>query len=279
MIGDLHCHSKLSDGSTGLEELIFYGKRAGLDVISITDHDTMAGVARAQVLGKRYGIDVIPGCEISSYDPDTGRRVHLLCYFPQKPERLEPLFYKIQKSRNEAGLTMIQRVMRQYPVTLEHIQRFSNSSKAIYKVHIMHALLELGYDSRIYGDLYQELFSRRSPYNVLEPVEYPTVYEALDYIRIAKGIAVMAHPSVYDSMELLEQLAKDKKLQGIEVEHPRNKLEDKIRMQELAVEHDLLMTGGTDFHGYYTSGKANPLASSIILDEDLRKLYKAAEAL
>lgn len=279
MIGDLHCHSKLSDGSTGLEDLIYYGKRAGLDVISITDHDTMAGVARAQVLGKRYGIDVIPGCELSCYDPDTGRPVHLLCYFPKKPERLEPLFHKVQKSRNEAGLAMIQRIMRQYPVTLEHIQRFSNSSKAIYKVHIMHALLELGYDNRIYGDLYQELFSRRSPYHVLEPVDYPTVYEALDYIRIAKGLAVMAHPSVYDSMELLEQLVKEKKLQGIEVDHPRNKPKDKKRMRQLMEEHQLLCTGGTDFHGYYTSGKPNPLASSITLDEDLRKLYRAAEEL
>ena len=61
MIGDLHCHSKLSDGSTSLEDIVFYAKRAGLDALAITDHDTLAGASRAQVLGKRYGITVIPG--------------------------------------------------------------------------------------------------------------------------------------------------------------------------------------------------------------------------
>mgnify|MGYP000587385296 CR=1 FL=1 len=77
MIGDLHCHSKLSDGSTSLEDIVFYAKRAGLDALAITDHDTLAGASRAQVLGKRYGITVIPGVEISTFDPDTQRRVHI----------------------------------------------------------------------------------------------------------------------------------------------------------------------------------------------------------
>ena len=68
MIGDLHCHSKLSDGSTSLEDIVFYAKRADLDALAITDHDTLAGASRAQVLGKRYGITVIPGVEISTFD-------------------------------------------------------------------------------------------------------------------------------------------------------------------------------------------------------------------
>jgi len=278
MIGDLHCHSKLSDGSCGLDDLIYYAKRAGLDVLAVTDHDTMSGVARAQVLGKRYGLDIIPAVEISSRDTETGRRVHLLCYFPQKPNRLDPLFHKTLSSRNKAGNLMLERVMKQYPVTQEHVMRYANSSKAIYKVHIMQALIELGYDNVIYGKLYEELFSKKSPYNVLEPVEYPSVEEALDYIRIAKGIPVMAHPSVYDSMELLERLAKEKRIMGMEVWHPRNKAEDQKKMLELAKEHDLLITGGSDFHGYYSS-HANPLASNLCMEDDLKKLYKAAESL
>lgn len=156
--------------------------------------------------------------------------------------------------------------------------RYANSSKAIYKVHIMQALIDMGYDNMIYGKLYKELFSKKSPYNVLEPVEYPSVQEALDYIRIAKGIPVMAHPSVYDSMELLERLAQEKKIMGVEVWHPRNKPEERKKMLELAKEHDLLVTGGSDFHGFYTSD-ANPLASCLCMEEDLQKLYKAAETL
>ena len=277
MIGDLHCHTKLSDGSCGLEDLIYYGKRAGLDVIAVTDHDTMVGVSRAMVLGKRYGIDVIPGTELSCRDPDTGRRVHLLCYFPQKPNRLDSLFYRIQNSRNRTGNLMIERVMKQYPITKEHVMRYASSSKAIYKVHIMHALMDLGYDTQIYGDLYTLLFDRRSPYNVVEPVDYPTVDEALDYIRIAKGIPVLAHPSVYQSMELLEKLAKERKIMGVEIDHPKNTPEDKAKMREMAKEYGLLVTGGTDFHGFYASGHANPLATGLTMEEDLQKLYRAAE--
>ena len=279
MLGDLHCHSKLSDGSMSIEDIVFYAKRCGLDVIALSDHDTMDGVAKAQELGKACGLEVIPAVELSSYDPSNDRTVHILCYFPKKPEKLEPLFKTMRRRRDEAGLTMIKRVMRQYPVTEEHVRRYSDQSTSIFKVHIMHALLDLGYDSKIYGDVYQGLFSRRSPYNVLEEVQYPTVWQVLDAVKEAEGIPVLAHPSVYDSMELLETLAAGKHIMGIEIDHPRNKPKDKVRMRELAEQHNLLITGGTDFHGYYTSGRAFPLATGLTHDDDMKKLYQAAESL
>ncbi len=278
MLGDLHCHSKLSDGSMSVEDIVFYSKRCGLDVIALTDHDTMDGVAKAQELGKACGLDVIPAVELSSYDPSNDRTVHILCYFPKKPEKLEPLFKTMQQRRNEAGMTMIKRVMRQYPITEEHVRRYSDRSSAIFKVHIMHALLDLGYDSKIYGDVYQGLFSRRSPYHVLEEVQYPSVWEVLEAVKEAEGIPVLAHPSVYDSMELLEKLAAEGHIKGIEIDHPRNKPKDKVRMRQLAEQYDLLVVGGTDFHGYYTSGRAFPLATGLTHDEDMRKLYEAAKS-
>lgn len=102
MIGDLHCHTKLSDGSMGIEDVVFYAKRMGLDFIAITDHDTMAGVTRASVLGQRYGIQVIPGVEISCIDSKRGRKVHMLCYLPLKPMRLESIFQKTLTLRTQA---------------------------------------------------------------------------------------------------------------------------------------------------------------------------------
>ena len=159
MIGDLHCHSKLSDGSTSLEDIVFYAKRAGLDALAITDHDTLSGASRAQVLGKRYGITVIPGVEISTFDPDTQRRVHILCYLPLKPDRLAGLLSRTLEQRRISGEQMIQKVSRLYPVTREHILRYAAASNSIYKVHIMQALLDLGYDTSIYGQLYAQLFS------------------------------------------------------------------------------------------------------------------------
>ncbi len=278
MIGDLHCHSRCSDGSMKVEDLIPYGKRAGLDVIAITDHDTLVGVPRAVELGKQWGISVIPGVEISCYDPDNGRRVHILCYFPKKPEQLEPLLKETFNSRKRAGEVMLERIMKQFPLTREQVLCYAADSDAIYKPHILHALMDLGYDYQIYGQLFERMFSRRSPCNITENVDYPTVYEALDCVHAAKGIPVMAHPSVYRSMELLEKLAKEKQIMGLEIDHPRNKAEDRPRMEAIAENYGLIRTGGTDFHGFYR-GTAYPLASCITVEEELKKLYRAAEQL
>ena len=65
MKGDLHCHTTLSDGSLGIEDIIVQAKRTGLDFISITDHDTMSSISRAKVLGERHGIITVPGVELS----------------------------------------------------------------------------------------------------------------------------------------------------------------------------------------------------------------------
>ena len=268
MIGDLHCHSKLSDGSTSLEDIVFYAKRAGLDALAITDHDTLAGASRAQVLGKRYGITVIPGVEISTFDPDTQRRVHILCYLPLKPDRLAGLLSRTLEQRRISGEQMIQKVSRLYPVTREHILRYAAASNSIYKVHIMQALLDLGYDISIYGQLYAQLFSDSGGSCLVKTV-YPSLEEVLQTVKQAHGIAVFAHPSVYRSMELVRRLAPSGFIDGIEVYHPRNTEEDQQQLLTLCRQN-----GGTDFHGSYASRRANPLATCVTDEENLKGIFE-----
>ena len=269
MIGDLHCHSKLSDGSTSLEDIVFYAKRAGLDALAITDHDTLSGASRAQVLGKRYGITVIPGVEISTFDPDTQRRVHILCYLPLKPDRLAGLLSRTLEQRRISGEQMIQKVSRLYPVTREHILRYAAASNSIYKVHIMQALLDLGYDTSIYGQLYAD-----SGGSCLVKTVYPSLEEVLQTVKQAHGIAVFAHPSVYRSMELVRRLAPSGFIDGIEVYHPRNTREDQQELLTLCRQNGLLITGGTDFHGSYASRRANPLATCVTDEENLKGIFE-----
>lgn len=278
MIGDLHCHSKLSDGSTGLEDIVFYAKRAGLDVLALTDHDTMSGISRAEVLGKRYGLTVLPGVEISTFDPDTGRRVHILCYLPNKPDRLAGLLKRTLEERRRSGEQMIQNVTRYFPVTREHILRYAAASNSIYKVHIMQALLDLGYDTAIYGQLYQQLFSDRGGSCLVNTV-YPTLDEVLQTVKSARGVAVFAHPSVYRSMELVRRLAPSGFIDGIEVYHPRNTPEDQQELLALCRDHQLIVTGGTDFHGSYASRRANPLGTCVTDQDNLKKIFQRAKEL
>lgn len=271
MIGDLHCHTRLSDGSMSIDDLVFYSKRAGLDFVAITDHDTMEGVSRAAVLGKRYGLNIIAGTEISCMDYDRKRKAHILCYLPDKPDRLQGMLNQVLESRTKAGQKMILSVMRFYPVTEEHIQRYTMGSKSIYKAHIMQALMDLGYDSQPYGELFHRLFDPAEGLCVREP-EYPDVYDALALVRSAGGLAVLAHPPVYDSFDLLEELAEKGLLDGVEVAHPAIHGDMGKQLEELADRYGLLKTGGSDFHGMLRK-YANPLATCISTEPWLTTLF------
>ena len=103
MKGDLHCHSKLSDGSQGIEDIIAMSKRMGLDFVAITDHDTMSSHSRSKIVGERYGVQVIPAVEFSAYDYHRNRRAHILCYLPLKPDRLEGMCVRICDARKKSG--------------------------------------------------------------------------------------------------------------------------------------------------------------------------------
>ena len=272
MIGDLHCHSRFSDGSISIDDLIFYAKRSGMDFISVTDHDTMAGVSRANILGKRYGINVIPGVEISCNDFGRDRQVHILCYLPDKPDRLESVFNKTLESRTRAGKKMIEKLRRYYPVTEEHIERYTLASKSIYKQQIMQSLMDLGYADSIYGKEYQLLFGYENGI-LRQEIEYPDVYDVLQVIRSAGGISVLAHPKLYDSLDLLDDLIRQKLIDGIEVSYPRGSSEETTLLTGIAAKNNLLTTCGSDFHGAYGS-LAVPIGTCITTGEQIDALYR-----
>ena len=159
MKGDLHCHTTLSDGSLGIEEIIVQAKRTEIDVLSITDHDTLSSYNRAHVLGERYGVKIIPGVELSAWDEKRNCKVHILCYAPQKPDRLEGLCLKSCEIRKSCSKDMIEKVKELYPISTEAVLKYAKSSKSIYKQHIMRALVNYGYAVDLYGELSDKLFT------------------------------------------------------------------------------------------------------------------------
>ena len=151
MIGDMHCHTTMSDGSTSPEMLVEYALDAGLDFIAVTDHDTMAGVQKAVNLGKRKGLKVIPGVEVSTYDAKTGRNVHLLCYMPRKLDKLEKMINNTLKERNEAIKGVIEEVSKRYPITYDDVKKVAGDAQCIYRQHVATYLMWL--ISRKFGKL------------------------------------------------------------------------------------------------------------------------------
>lgn len=272
MIGDLHCHTKLSDGSLGIEDIIIQAKRTGIDFLSITDHDTLSSSSRAAVLGERYGVHIIPGVELSAWDKTRNSKVHILCYLPHKPDRLEGLCLKSCAIRKECADDMIDLVMKKYPITKESVLKYSTGSKSVFKQHIMRALIDYGYSTHFYGKLNTELFNHEKGSCIIER-EYPDVNFVLDLIHSSKGIAVIAHPYLYNNIELLTELAEKGKLDGIEVYHYSADDKQQKYLLDVAEKYNLIVTGGSDFHGLYNSHPTH-IGQYTTDQENIDKLFK-----
>lgn len=270
MAADLHCHTKLSDGSVGIEDLIVIAQKSGIDTIAITDHDCLAGTVRGQVIGKRYGVNIIPGVELSAFDNESGKKVHILCYLADKPDRLEGLCKRTSVARKRAGQIMMLKVASRFPVSTDFIVGHASGSTNLFKQHIMHALMDAGYTNEIFGDLYDALFSSTSETNILAPVKYPEVEEVINEIHGAGGIAVLAHPAIYDNFEEIDKYI-EMGLDGIEVWHPSADDETIEKLSKICKKNKLLLTGGSDFHGIY-GGKSVTLGTCMTPDEHVDKL-------
>ena len=275
MICDLHCHTTLSDGSLGIEEIIAQAQRTGIGYLSITDHDTMAYFSRADVLGARMGVKILHGTELSAWDKKRSSKVHILCYAPKKPDRLEGLCLKSCEIRKACSKEMIEKVLQKYPITMESILKRTTSSKSIFKQHIMRALIDYGYALEFYGDLDRELFNPKIGSCYVER-EYPDVNFVLDLIHSAKGVAVMAHPAQYDNIELLKELAECGKIDGVEIGHYSADENYRKALHEIADKYDLIVTGGSDFHGLYNSVPTH-LGSESTTMENVQKILNLSE--
>lgn len=279
MIADLHIHTTLSDGSFTPSEALLEAKRRGLDCIALCDHDTTAGAAFAVGLGLRAGVAVIPGVEISAFDFERGRKIHLLGYRYSSPAReIERLCAPVRAARHATTVEQISLLADAgYPVDEEGVRRIalgrmSEAERALwpgvlYKQHVMALLIERGLTTEINGELYRKLFKGGGI--AAREIEYIDVFAALAAIKADGGRAVLAHPGQQDSFDLVEALVAAG-LDGIELYHEDHTPEHHRRILELARDHRLILTGGSDEHG---------ALGSIHAIGDIRAPDGAAEAL
>lgn len=276
MIGDLHCHTTLSDGSLGIEEVIAQAKKMQLDYLAITDHDTLSSSNRAHILGERYGVNIIPAVELSAWDKKRDKKVHILCYAPQKPDRLEGLCLKSCSIRTACAKDMITKIMERYPIPSDAVRMYTKGSKSIFKQHIMRALCNYGYATELYGEINNRLFAYPDG-ECLVQREYPDVNFVLDLIHSSKGVAVMAHPFLYGNYELIDELIEKGKLDGIEVYHFSADEKQRELLLKKCDDNDLVATGGSDFHGLYNSVPTH-IGSLTTDDTNIKKLMSLIAA-
>jgi len=278
---DLHVHTKNSDSSLTVEEIFIMSIFRGITHISITDHDTMQGLSEAIALGDRYGVKVIPGIEISAYDFIRDKRAHILGYYtkPQHPA-LDRICSDLVERRCRASHAMVQRLTDAgYDIVWDEVEKYARGGTGVYKQHIMHALLDKGYCDRIYSKLYYRLFKRGNsvdtPGLAFVPMQYVDAVDAIDAVKQAGGVAVLAHPGQFDNYDAIDEWVANG-LDGIEAYHHSHGPEEIKKSLDYADRYDLVATGGSDFHGFYGE-YAVELGCPEISTECIDKLEKRAQ--
>lgn len=231
----------------------------------------MDAVKSAVSFGAKIGVKVIPGLEISTFDYKNKKKVHILCYMPKKPAPLLEFCAQTLKSRTAASLEIIQILKEFYPIDTETVKKYSARSTAIYKQHIMLALMNMGYSISVFGELYSKLFSSKKGW----PFTNTHLPDTRDAVRIAKesgGAVVLAHPGLYGNFDIIDELC-GLGLDGIEVFHPRQSENDTKRAYDAAAKHNLIRTGGSDFHGMCAS-QPTRLGEKQIENAELEKLIE-----
>lgn len=248
---DLHMHTVHSDGTLTPTELIELAKRQGLSCVALTDHDTLSGVEEAQNAGRRAGIEVIAGVEISAVcEPGT---MHILGYFiDPKSKKLQEKLEEIQEARRQRNPMIIEKLRALgIDITLPEVERESGGDQ-LGRPHFARVLVQKGY-VKDFEEAFEKYLTKGAPAYVDK--RKLTGRDAIEMIEEAGGIASLAHPKLLklDSTPAeferkLDELKSDG-LKGLEVYSSCQNKEEAARYKKTANRLGLFVTGGSDFHG------------------------------
>ncbi len=246
---DLHLHSIYSDGMLSPVALVELAKSRGLQAISITDHDTVAGTAEALERADCLDVEVIPGVEVSAAFDNLS--LHILGYrFRHEDPLLRERLRKLQKGRQARNIHIIEKFNNLgIMVSRDELKVYSDKGQT-GRPHFARLLMDKGVVKTVEQAFARYLKKGAAAY--VERFQYPAK-EAVAMIRDAGGFAVLAHPAKIDlPLHRLPGLLVELKkigLVGLEVYHPGHSAKSVKVLRRLAGEFGLLITGGSDFHG------------------------------
>jgi predicted metal-dependent phosphoesterase TrpH len=243
---DLHAHTSASDGGDDPRALVEAAAAAGVEVLAVTDHDTVEAVAEARAAGLRLGVEVLAGCEVTAQVGD--RVVHVLLYgegllAPDLGEAVEVA----RRGRHERNLAIGERLRELTGVGYEEAAAVAGDS-ALSRAHFARALVA----GRVVADV-AEAFDRylSSGRPAYVPAPSVSVTDAVALAGKAGGVAVLAHPGRLGDGERDRVLAEalEAGVDGVEVWHSQHDAELRRSLAGLVERRGLLATGGSDYHG------------------------------
>ena len=271
---DLHTHSTYSDGTKTPEELVSLASKSGVSAISVTDHDTIDGVAEAMAAGKQYDIDVVPGLEISVLHKKMA--LHILGYYiDSSNEILTTSLRVLQEARDGRNEKIIQKLQELgINATLEELQEISGMGQT-GRPHIARLLMNHGV-VRSMNQAFDQYLTKDAKAYV--PRFAYSAEDAIGFIAGAGGLPVLAHPIQVDrTLGVLHKLLPELKsfgLQGVETYYPTQKKKMRKRIAKFAAESDLLLTGGSDYHGDIRPGTRLAGGNNVYVPPELLKKMK-----
>ena len=246
---ELHCHTTFSDGTLTPKQLVERAVVKGVKALAITDHDTISGWSEARTAAQPHGLEIVPGIELSTVY--NGRSMHILGFYPD-PKKLETPLNERTQGRHRRAQKMADKLAELgFPIELPPM----SSTMAPGRPHIASALLAAGHVTS-----QQEAFQRFIGDNGPAYVAYEkfTAQEGIALLKNCGAVPVWAHPYLFRGgivEEVLPELVKAG-LMGVEVYHPQHSISEERVLEELCEQYDLLMTGGSDYHGPQPKPKA-----------------------
>ncbi|MFW6237872.1 MAG: PHP domain-containing protein [Halanaerobiales bacterium] len=250
MPADLHLHSVYSDGSLTPRELIEKAKSRGLSAVAIADHDTVEGTREALKAGKEAGVEVIPAIEFSTFSGPA--EIHILGYYIDfRSDKLLGKVNEIFSAREERARKMVQKLQKMdIEITYSQVKKLAGDNY-VGRPHIARTLVKGGYVDEMGEAFSEELIGNNGRAYVEKYKISPE--EAIELIKTAGGIPVLAHPVFINHGEPLkyEDIEEflNSGLEGLEVFHSRHDREACEYYKDVAGELGLLITGGSDYHG------------------------------
>lgn len=251
---DLHTHSTASDGTDTPAELVAAAAEAGVGALAITDHDTTTGWAAAAA-ALPPGMRLVRGAELSCVSPD-GRggscTVHLLAYlFDPSADAIVAAHARSQAERRQRLHRIAERMAADgFPVDPDELLAALPAESTAGRPHLAMALVRTGVVSTV-DEAFARFLNDRGRYYV--PSSKTPVLEALETVRAAGGVSVIAHAFAHHrgptiTAEVIVALA-EAGMDGLEVDHPDHDHEARAELRGLASDFNLLVTGSSDYHG------------------------------
>lgn len=262
--GDFHMHSTASDGKLSPSELVRHAKENGIDIIAITDHDTTSSAAEAVIEGKKEGVKVIPGIELSTIH--NGESIHIIGLFKDNSylsDEFQSKLTEMQNFRQWRGRKIVQNLHDFFDIDVDYEKIVEYADGIIARPHIAKAIIAAGYDYS-WEYIFKNIIGNDSPAYV--PNKKLSIEDGIRLLSGANAVTILAHPVLVKKSDVETLMAFD--FDGIEAIYPLNSEEDTIKLKNLAVKYNKFISAGSDFHGLENVDTTHGKIGSVSLNGD-----------